>query len=336
MEIVVSVIIPSYNYRRFLKKRLASVTGQTFRDIEIIFIDDSSTDGSLEYAKTVLKDSGVPFQIIHNTENSGSVFAQWRRGFENARGRYIWFAEADDDCSPDFLETIMPVFKEYPAVGMVYSASHAVNRKNRIMHPDFFKNLYKDISPDKWDRDYINEGEQEIKEALSIMNTIPNASAVVMSRDAIEAAGGIPLNCRLSGDWYLYVQICKKFDIGFISEALNYNRIHSRRVTERLQFTNIYFTESIKIAEDIFTTVPVPDDKKVLYLEHFLQQWRRAKQNLPITPDMQHALYQIVPSDMADSVIANCRKNHYLHPLRERLQALTMKKLVNKCTKKKV
>src|SRR5262249_51524204 len=90
----VSVIIPSYNHGRFLARRFDSVLAQTYRDFEILFLDDASTDDSLQ---VFAKYSGHPLiRAFNNDRNSGSTFKQWNRGVRDAHGEYIWLAESDD------------------------------------------------------------------------------------------------------------------------------------------------------------------------------------------------------------------------------------------------
>ncbi|MEI7463631.1 MAG: glycosyltransferase family 2 protein, partial [Candidatus Taylorbacteria bacterium] len=67
----ISVIVPNYNYARFLKRRLDSIANQTLRPDEIIFLDDCSTDNSLEVAKELLPQYEIPYRIITNETNQG-------------------------------------------------------------------------------------------------------------------------------------------------------------------------------------------------------------------------------------------------------------------------
>lgn len=60
---MVFVIVPNYNYRRYLKKRLETIVSQTYKDIEIVFLDDGSIDGSMVFADKYLKKSGVKYKI---------------------------------------------------------------------------------------------------------------------------------------------------------------------------------------------------------------------------------------------------------------------------------
>ena len=95
----VSVIIPNYNHAKFLKQRIDTVINQTYRDFEIIIIDDCSTDNSRE----IIEEYASRYHFISgyfNTSNSGSPFTQWDSGVNKAKGEFIWIAESDDFAEP--------------------------------------------------------------------------------------------------------------------------------------------------------------------------------------------------------------------------------------------
>ena len=97
----VSVAVPNYNYARFMADRLGSVFRQSYPVHEVIVLDDCSTDDSLPVIRQVAGEWRRYIQLVPNEENSGSVFAQWRKAAELATGDYLWIAEADDLSEPD-------------------------------------------------------------------------------------------------------------------------------------------------------------------------------------------------------------------------------------------
>lgn len=99
-SINVSVIVPIYNAEKYLVKCLDSVVSQTLRDIEIILIDDGSTDGSADICRRYLADTRV---IYYRKENEGLAAAR-QDGLERASGEYIGFVDSDDWIEPDMYE----------------------------------------------------------------------------------------------------------------------------------------------------------------------------------------------------------------------------------------
>lgn len=106
----VTVIVPNYNHGRFLRQRLDSIYNQTYRNFDVILLDDCSSDESRE----ILKDYGTTYngntRLYFNDNNSGLVFGQWKKGIEMADGDLVWIAESDDFCETTFLEKDRTIF----------------------------------------------------------------------------------------------------------------------------------------------------------------------------------------------------------------------------------
>ena len=108
----VSVVVPNYNYARYLPARLTSIVRQTYPPHEIIFLDDCSSDGSVDVATSILHASGLSYRIVANVANQGT-YRQWLRGLREATGDLVWIAEADDDCAPELLERLVVQFDRH-------------------------------------------------------------------------------------------------------------------------------------------------------------------------------------------------------------------------------
>ena len=131
-KVLVSVIVPIYNVEKFLTKCLRSLTEQTFRDIEIICINDGSVDNSLEIIKNFAKnDERV---ILINQANQGVSMAR-NNGLKNAKGNFILFVDGDDYVSPDFVEKL---YLKAVETGADIVASNTVYVKNSKLIKDNF------------------------------------------------------------------------------------------------------------------------------------------------------------------------------------------------------
>lgn len=221
----VSVIIPSYNYENFIEERIDSIMRQTYPIYELIILDDMSTDNSVKKMKQVMKKYDVKHKLIENKEKSTGVFSQWQKGIKEAKGDYIWIAEADDSCSPLFLESVMKPFDDEEVV-LSYAESMRINENNEVIAPSC-RDWMEGVSSSRWNKSFVHDGSKEIKEALSVCNTIPNVSAVVFKKtpkmDVIEEAKKF----KISGDWYIYYNLLKDGKIAYCSKSLNYFRKHS-------------------------------------------------------------------------------------------------------------
>jgi glycosyltransferase involved in cell wall biosynthesis len=229
----VSVIVPNYNYCRYLDARLRSVATQTHSPFEVIVIDDASSDGSAEWLSENLSRICPDAELIINAANSGSVFRQWYNGCRRATGEFVWIAEADDLADPEFLDAVLRGFDD-PDVVLSYCQSRQVTPDGAILSNDYL-DYVADISPDKWRSDHIVDGLDEIRHALAVKNTIPNVSAVVFRRSALLEALEANLaeldRLRVAGDWFVYVDVIRKGKVAFLSRALNTHRRHTDSVT---------------------------------------------------------------------------------------------------------
>lgn len=111
----VSVVIPVYNACETLVRALESVAAQTFRDFEVIVVDDASPDGSGALARDWAADRGLDFHLITQQENVGAAAAR-NAGIEAARGEFIAFLDSDDEWLPPKLDVQMKLFDDAPDV----------------------------------------------------------------------------------------------------------------------------------------------------------------------------------------------------------------------------
>jgi glycosyltransferase involved in cell wall biosynthesis len=226
MPSLVSVIVPNYNHGRFLPERLDSIAAQTFRDFEVILMDDASTDGSVE----VLKQYGeqLAARLVFNDHNSGSPFLQWEKGARLARGKYLWIAESDDYADAHFLERLVEKLESDPRLGLAYAQSKIVDEEGTVLGS--WERKLDGIDREHWSRDYVSSGREECGKYLLFANTIPNASAVLVRRDVFLAQAEKMPPMRLCGDWLLWVRILTVSDLAFIAEPLNHHREHRKTV----------------------------------------------------------------------------------------------------------
>jgi len=230
-----SVIVPNYNYARFLKKRLDSILNQRYPIFEIIVLDDASTDDSLTIIQDYFSatDKSIEHKIIVNNKNSGSVFAQWKKGIEMAKGDFIWICEADDVADFDFVYEIIQAFDNNEVV-MSYSQSQQINDQGKLL-ANHYHDYTNDIDLEKWHKNYFNDGKNELAYALSIKNTIPNVSGVIFRkdnlRDAINKQQTLLSRLKIAGDWLIYSAILQTGKIAYHAASLNSHRRHQKSVT---------------------------------------------------------------------------------------------------------
>jgi len=216
-EALVSVIVPNYNHKYFLRERLESVLNQTYSNFEVILLDDGSSDGSQSILNEYKKNGKVTC-CIYNRENSGSPFKQWKRGVKESKGEYIWIAESDDLSEVTFLESLMSAAND--KLGLIYCKSTTIDEHGEVLNNNYFPER---MNPIKWKKDFIARGDKELADWHIYINTIPNASACIFKKELADFDEKL-FSMKYAGDWLFWARIMKKTNVRFISDSLNYWR----------------------------------------------------------------------------------------------------------------
>ncbi len=223
---LISIIIPVYNVKEYLENCLNSVKTQTYTNLEILLIDDGSTDGSEELCESfAAKDSR--FRVIHQV-NSGASAAR-NRGIEEARGTYVAFLDSDDWLEPDAYETLYRLAEQEKA-DIAFGLGERMYRKELNIVPDGQVTvLEKDAILDTYMRDEIRH--PYIQKALwdklfkrEIIGTIRLPETILMGEDGV-------FNTKV---------FCRAKRVAFISRIIYHYRderpgnISGNRVTDRI------------------------------------------------------------------------------------------------------
>lgn len=122
----ISVVIPVYRVEKFLRECVESVLNQTYRNFEIVLVDDGSPDLSPqicdEYAASYPPSEGLPCVRVVHKQNEGLGMAR-NTGMDAARGRFIFFLDSDDYLRPDTLEALWRVHQDYPQAQVIHGQS---------------------------------------------------------------------------------------------------------------------------------------------------------------------------------------------------------------------
>ncbi|UVK44418.1 glycoside hydrolase family 99-like domain-containing protein [Mesorhizobium sp. AR07] len=240
----VSVIVPNYNHERFLRRRLDSIYQQTYRNIEVILMDDCSSDQSQSILEEYYMKNPEITRKIFNNENSGGPFHQWAKGLKWATGNLVWIAESDDFCDEKFLEVLVRCFDD-EAVMLAYGESIFVDRAGAPLANNFHNYLDDLKSPQKWGRPYVETAHNEVKTVLGIKNTIPNASGAIFRRPI-----SMPLltdetwlSMRVAGDWVFYLHLIRGGKIAFTPKAVNFFRRYQGSTAELTYRSERFYRE---------------------------------------------------------------------------------------------
>lgn len=265
---MVSVVIPNYNHARFLGARIDSVLRQTYRDFEVIVLDDASADASREILRSF---AGRPEVTLHfNERNSGSTFKQWNKGVELARGKYVWMAESDDFANLKFLETLVPVLEGHPRVAVVKCRSLKVDEAGHEL-----VGSVEDPATRDWGADFIIDGREDCRLQLEHGNSITNASAALFRRQAYLKVGGADESFRMCGDWLLWAKMMLLGDFAYRAEPLNSYRFHGASVRSTCLSSGIRDVEDMRVYRYLLTRLSVSRGETRRICDRIVRRWIR-------------------------------------------------------------
>ncbi len=210
MAPLLSAIVPSYNYARFVVRAVESCLAQTLPDVEVVVVDDASTDESPRVlAEKFGSNPRVKLELAK--ENRG-ISGNFNRGLRAASGRYVGFCCADDEWLPGHAATLAPVLESSKAV-LAYARARVVDADGEPVPPGpghAFSGC-----PD--DRFY--------ERLVTSPNLIPFVGTV-FEREAALAAGGFDERVRVLQDYALWLRLAPRREVRFVDQETVVVRWH--------------------------------------------------------------------------------------------------------------
>lgn len=210
-----SIIMPLYNKAPFVRKALQSIASQTYRDFELIIIDDGSTDNSAaiceEFFQTfnhsLAHSINVNRSFVHSfiRQTNSGVAAARNRGIAESHSEFVCFLDADDWWEPTFLEEMAKLIKEYPDAG-IYASNYIYYKPGKTHvalnlergYIDYPRAYSKDLSMPVW------------------------TGATCMPRKVFNEMGGFPLGIKLGEDFLLWAKTALHYPVAFSEKPLAY------------------------------------------------------------------------------------------------------------------
>jgi glycosyltransferase involved in cell wall biosynthesis len=204
-----SVLMPNYNHAKYIGEALKAILNQSYRPIEVIVIDDASTDNSIGIIREFVEHDPI-IRLVVNEKNMGVVH-NLNKLLELAKGDYVYFAAADDKILLGFFERSMNLLAQNPQAGLCSALTLIIDEENRNkgLHPTFIisrKECF--VTPEKARRILKKAG-----------NWIPGNTAILKRKALIDSGGFIP-ELHSFSDGFLYHVIALKYGFCFIPEPL--------------------------------------------------------------------------------------------------------------------
>ena len=274
----VSAVVPNYNHARFLAQRLDSILAQTYKNVEILILDDCSTDDSRDVIERYCKKDPGRIRALFNDRNSGSVFRQWRKGIENSVGDLVWICESDDFCEPDFLEGLVKNFKDRSvnvAFGRIQFSDKDGNLQQGLDH-------YREgAEPGIWAAPLTRPAWQWFAGGFGINNVIANVGGCIFRRQSLSESVWLESeNYSILGDWFLYCHLAGGGQISYEPSSVAYFRQHGGNISVASFVTPEYYEEHERLMLHLRRRWGVPDEtveafyRKVVlqYAHHGMQE----------------------------------------------------------------
>lgn len=219
-KVKVTFIVPCFNLAHLLSDCLTSILGQTFRNFEVLVMDDCSPDNVEEVVRSI---GDERIRHIRNAENLGHL-RNYNKGIGLARGEYIWLISADDYLrSSCVLAKYVQLMDGNTKLGYVFCSGVGVR--------DGKEQIFLDYSSYA-DHDRIVPGHVLLKSLLR--SNIVLAASGMVRRKCYERLGGFPLDMPWAGDWYLWCLFALYYDVGYFSEPMVCYREHELSMTRKL------------------------------------------------------------------------------------------------------
>jgi len=200
----VSVIIPTYNYGRFIAEAIDSVLAQTYPLLEIIVVDDGSTDDTPRIA------AAYGDRIRYIRQQNAGVGAARNAGIAAARGEYVAFLDSDDIWLPEKIAKQLALFEADPELGLVHCGIEKFDPAGKLTV--LLSGMEGWVAPYllRLDRDVI----------------VAAGSSPMLPKRVIEEIGGFDTRLPPSEDWDFCYRVCLRYRVGFVPEVLVRYRDH--------------------------------------------------------------------------------------------------------------
>jgi glycosyltransferase involved in cell wall biosynthesis len=225
----VSFVVPCYKLARFLPECISSILSQSFRDIEVLIMDDCSPDNTAEVANA-FQDSRIRY--VRNETTLGPL-RNYNKGIGLSRGKYVWLISADDYLRrPYVLDRYVEVLEAHPKVGYTFCSGVGVRNGTETQLVEYSRYSA---------RNEIVEGRVFLTKLLNC--NIVLAASVLVRRQCYEEISffplgvvwaGMPIDMAWGGDWYLWLLFALFFDVGYFAEPMVCYREHELNMTNTI------------------------------------------------------------------------------------------------------
>lgn len=234
MDPLVTFVVPCYNLAHLLPECLNSILVQTYRDFEVLVMDNCSPDNTPEVVQSF---QDPRLQHVRNETNIGHV-RNFNKGIAMARGKYVWLVSADDFLiSSHALARYVKVMERNPHAGYVFSCATTAQDTSHTREIPSWAYAGK--------QDRIWNGHAFLRRL--IRNNCIIMSSVMARKECYENVGMFSLEMPHANDWYLWCSLALRYDVAYLAEPMACCRVHGESLTATFNRRN----EQLCIADEI-------------------------------------------------------------------------------------
>lgn len=212
---LVSVIIPCYNHEDYVEECILSVLNQSYKNIQLVVIDDGSRDKSVE----IIKKLQAKHQFIFENQSNIGLSPTLNKAIKKyCKGKYISIVASDDFWHPDKIKLEVEYYEQHPKFGLVYCDVHVVDSKSTTI--------------DKFNLG-VKKGNCTTEDIIKGISVIP--ALTVMVNSAVYDEVGLFDEKTLVEDWDMWIRISLKYEVGFVDKKLAYYRTHDTNISSKVK-----------------------------------------------------------------------------------------------------
>jgi glycosyltransferase involved in cell wall biosynthesis len=255
---LLSVTVLNYNYAHYLPNCLDSILRQSFTDFELILINDTSTDNSIEVIQPYLADPRV--RLIDHKKNRGFV-ASLLEGTQESRGAYISVISADDwVVDPNAFAKQIAALESDPEVTFAFGNYGFYTDEQ---HYTAIRNPAPESS--------IRPGREVFQQM--VIDRAPQHSGTMIRRSAYDRIGGYDPNMRYAVDGQMWLGLCHIGKVAYIHDVLYAYRMHATNMTKNTQAIERSIREVLQILDWSFAMLPPADRRSLDWLYRKAVRW---------------------------------------------------------------
>lgn len=210
----VSIVIPTYNGSRYIEKTIRSVIEQTYENIELIVIDDCSTDNTIQIVNSLKQQLKNNFTVIMNEQNSGLMKTN-NYAAQACTGDYLMILGHDDLLAKDHVSEMLSKFDRETV--MLWCNSFVIDKNDDV--------VFLSLKP------YLQKIKNLLVKPLLYQANFISSTGALIKADAFKAVNGFDENFLHFGEWSLWIKLASIGEIKFVDQPISFYRRHDLNMT---------------------------------------------------------------------------------------------------------